>query len=87
MAIDQEWEERSMHWTDVSGRDLREDAGCLGKEAFPSATAATAAMRVYRKSGTLHIGVGLGPYRCRSCKEWHLGNEPRRGAPGLRRLG
>lgn len=87
MAIDGEWEERSMHWTDVSGRNAREDTGCLGKEAFPSATAAVAAMRVYQKSGTLHIGAGLGPYRCPNCQEWHLGNEPRRAAPGLRRLG
>lgn len=47
---------------------------CAGKEPYPSESAATAAVKVYRKAKINKKGSRLHSYECRFCEQWHIGN-------------
>ena len=54
--------------------EVRWQAECAGKEAYPSEAAACADLARIKAGGRGMRICWLEPYRCRSCKEWHLGN-------------
>jgi hypothetical protein len=46
------------------------ESGCLGKEQFPSESAAIAAAKVYAAAGA--VRGKQEPYLCRFADHWHL---------------
>lgn len=60
--------------TDPSSAPHEYEKGCAGKEAYPSESAAIAAIKIFRKEGTLHRPSRIDAYECQFCGAWHLGN-------------
>jgi hypothetical protein len=48
--------------------------GCLGKEAFPSESAAAAIIAERKKAKDIRRKHLLQSYRCEFCKDWHIGH-------------
>lgn len=59
---------------DPSSEPYAYEHGCDGKERYPSASAALAAIKLFRKEGTLHRPSRIDAYECQFCGAWHLGN-------------
>lgn len=57
---------------DTAARDL--EVSCLGKQPYPSESAAVAARRVLIRNGLVDHPGGLDVYPCRFAEHWHLGN-------------
>jgi hypothetical protein len=57
--------------------ERRWDAGCAGKDRYPSETAAEADLRRIKAEGRLHRACWLETYQCDDCTEWHIGNSRR----------
>lgn len=56
-------------------RDLPwEERACTSKACFVTRDEA----RSYLRSGALTAGSAMKAYRCRFCRQWHLGHRPRR---------
>lgn len=57
-----------------SHRPVPEGTGCRGKIPYKTKRLAQGVLRVMWKSRTTKSDT-LHPYRCPSCKRWHLGNQ------------
>lgn len=47
---------------------------CAGKEKYPSESATSAAIKVYRKAKNIKKSSLLHSYECRFCGQWHFGH-------------
>lgn len=59
---------------------------CAGKASYPSANAATRAMKGLAKRRCAKPHNGLDPYRCGVCSKWHLGRPPTTSKKMLRKM-
>ncbi len=47
---------------------------CAGKQAYPSESAADAALRLGQQERVIRTCAGVQSYQCPFCEEWHFGH-------------
>lgn len=59
--------------------DINSGQSCIGKQSFESPAAAAKAKERLARRWNASRRTGLHPYKCNSCKKYHLGNPPNGG--------
>lgn len=48
--------------------------GCRGKRHYPSKKHANGTIKTMLRKGTVKLPHRLNAYKCKACRDWHIGN-------------